>query len=252
VSFTVLIYRKLENPIAFIEDPLLWAASNAYVHFKYFTLLVLPLQMSADWSFDCIPMITSLSDPRIIACVLLYGSTALVFAIATVRYLRALRYRAQSGASGVPRSASTTASTLLFVLCLTIFPFVPASNWLFPVGTLIGERLLYLPSLGYCILLAWLLSIIYHCGDSKCTGSADQTQQSHTLSFGAMMRKVAVLLVVLALIGCYSHLTYERNFAWDSEETLFLSAASVCPESAKVQEVCLVHLQSSTTTTCDR
>jgi len=35
----------------------------------------------------------------------------------------------------------------------SLAPFLPASNLLFFVGTFIGERLLYMPSLGFSILL---------------------------------------------------------------------------------------------------
>ncbi|GFR39825.1 hypothetical protein Agub_g318, partial [Astrephomene gubernaculifera] len=50
----------------------------------------------------------------------------------------------------------------LAVLCgLTVGPFLPAANLFFYVGTFIGERLLYLPSVGFCLLLGerlgWVL-----------------------------------------------------------------------------------------------
>ena len=43
---------------------------------------------------------------------------------------------------------------MVIVVGLVIAPFFPAANILFYVGTFIGERLLYLPSVGYCLLLA--------------------------------------------------------------------------------------------------
>ena len=35
-----------------------------------------------------------------------------------------------------------------------VAPFFPASNVMFYVGTFIGERLLYCPSIGFCMLAA--------------------------------------------------------------------------------------------------
>jgi hypothetical protein len=35
-----------------------------------------------------------------------------------------------------------------------IIPFIPATNLLFYVGFVIAERVLYLPSIGYCLLVA--------------------------------------------------------------------------------------------------
>lgn len=43
---------------------------------------------------------------------------------------------------------------ILFAVALAALPFLPASNLLFPVGFVIAERVLYLPSLGLCLLVA--------------------------------------------------------------------------------------------------
>ena len=39
-------------------------------------------------------------------------------------------------------------------LSLTIIPFLPASNIVYPVGFVIAERILYIPSIGYCLLVS--------------------------------------------------------------------------------------------------
>lgn len=56
-------------------------------------------------------------------------------------------------------SSSTTrairvhlARKLLKTLALTIVPFLPVSNLFFPVGFVIAERVLYLPSIGFLLL----------------------------------------------------------------------------------------------------
>lgn len=43
---------------------------------------------------------------------------------------------------------------ILFSLALLVLPFLPASNLLFPVGFVVAERVLYLPSMGLCLLVA--------------------------------------------------------------------------------------------------
>jgi len=35
-----------------------------------------------------------------------------------------------------------------------VFPFIPASNLFFPVGFVVAERVLYAPSMGFCVLVA--------------------------------------------------------------------------------------------------
>ena len=40
-------------------------------------------------------------------------------------------------------------------LSLLTLPFLPASNLFFPVGFVVAERVLYLPSMGSCLLVAY-------------------------------------------------------------------------------------------------
>ena len=43
---------------------------------------------------------------------------------------------------------------VLMSLSLLILPFLPASNLFFPVGFVLAERVLYIPSMGFCLLVA--------------------------------------------------------------------------------------------------
>jgi hypothetical protein len=47
---------QVENPIPFAE-PLAARLTTGYLHARYARLLVLPLQLSADWSYPCIPYV---------------------------------------------------------------------------------------------------------------------------------------------------------------------------------------------------
>ena len=49
---------------------------------------------------------------------------------------------------------------LLAAVLLLLLPFLPASNLLFPVGFILAERVLYMPSVGYCMLLAHLTTVV--------------------------------------------------------------------------------------------
>lgn len=51
-------------------------------------------------------------------------------------------------------------STCLLGAALLIMPYVPASNLFFPVGFVLAERVLYLPSIGYCLLVSIGFKII--------------------------------------------------------------------------------------------
>ena len=46
---------------------------------------------------------------------------------------------------------------IILYLLLIIVPLLPALNILFPIGTILAERLLFIPSAGYCLLLSEIL-----------------------------------------------------------------------------------------------
>lgn len=64
---------QVENPIAYSDSALTRTLSLGYLHAKYASLLVAPIQLSADWSFACIPLVESLSDPRSLFTLALYA-----------------------------------------------------------------------------------------------------------------------------------------------------------------------------------
>lgn len=55
-------------------------------------------------------------------------------------------------------------SVFLQALCLMVLPFIPASNLFFPVGFVVAERVLYVPSMGFCVLVAHGFKIVSHKG----------------------------------------------------------------------------------------
>lgn len=105
--------------------------------------------------------------------------------------------------------------SVLFGLLLMIFPFLPASNLLFPVGFVVAERILYIPSMGYSILLAIGFQRILH------------SKYSNFVSF-----LLKASLMVLLVIHCCK--TIERNRDWSSAETLFVSGIHVNPNNGKL------------------
>ena len=78
-----------------------------------------------------VPLVTTLADPRNIATIVLFVILAHL-AYAALSHNRAL----------------------LMSLALIAIPFLPASNIFFPVGFVVAERVLYIPSMGYCLLVS--------------------------------------------------------------------------------------------------
>ncbi|KAG5186953.1 hypothetical protein JKP88DRAFT_308400 [Tribonema minus] len=124
----------LENDIAIASSRLERTLSYAFTHWMYAWKLLWPFRLSYDWGYSCIPHVVSPLDWRNLGPLALY--TALI--AATLKGL----------ASGN--------APLLRSLSLLLIPFLPAAQVAFPIGTVLAERLLYVPSLGACALIAGL------------------------------------------------------------------------------------------------
>lgn len=214
-SFILYNFRHLENPIAFASSFMTRVLSSAHLHTRYLSLLVLPINLSADYSFNAIPLVESLSDPRNILSLVAYST--LVISLTITAY-------------GTARGKSD-ASKVLWLLLFGVISFLPASNIFFYVGTMLAERLLYIPSIPFCILLAW--------------SSIKTARTFHSLSTTPVIRYLLLAIMILtsaSLCGWYGWRTQVRNRDWQGESELFTSALEVCPGSAKVwQSVGVLH-----------
>lgn len=96
-------------------------------------------------------------------------------------------------------------------LALLILPFLPASNLFFPVGFVVAERVLYMPSMGFCMLVAYGSQLLAE-------------KKSKKLAW-------ACISVLLLFHGAK---TYMRNWEWESEYTIFMSGLRVNQRNAKL------------------
>jgi len=102
-----------------------------------------------------------------------------------------------------PRSAEA-ALVGLSVLCV---PFLPASNLFFYVGFVVAERVLYLPSVGYCLLLG--------------QGAAELWRRA------APKQRRALFVAAIVLLAAFSARTVQRNRDWNCEESLYRSGIPI-------------------------
>ena len=86
-------------------------------------------------------------------------------------------------------------------LAILILSFLPASNLFFYVGFVVAERILYIPSVGFCLLIAIGADIIWR---------ACNKQQQRL--FSGLLVSVFILSVAR---------TVQRNWDWQNEETLY-------------------------------
>ncbi|KAJ3592079.1 hypothetical protein NHX12_007208, partial [Muraenolepis orangiensis] len=188
-------FTEVDNPASFAESMFLRIVNYNYYYSLNAWLLLCPWWLCFDWSMGCVPLIKSATDWRIVWLLLLW--CVLIGLVSQALCSRNSQRR----------------RTLTLGLVLLAVPFLPACNLFFRVGFVVAERVLYLSSAGYCLLLAYALG--------------------HCCSRWARHRRL-LGVCVLALLGVYVVRCALRSHQWRSEQSLFTSALLVCPLNAKV------------------
>ncbi len=182
------------DPTPFTDNPLVgagfWTAHLTAVEVlgRYVFLLLAPLRLSCDYSYNQIPLAGWSDWKALLALALCLGAVILAFLC---------RRRAPAAA------------------CFSLFFFAalaPASNLLFPIGTIMAERFLYLPAIALigCAVLAW---------------NAAERQWGWARSAGG-------LVLVLVCAACLLR-TWVRNSDWVDNASLWASAVEAAPGSYK-------------------
>jgi 4-amino-4-deoxy-L-arabinose transferase-like glycosyltransferase len=187
----------------FFENPLLgagfWTAriTAAKVIGKYLGLLVWPARLSWDYGYNEIPVfgwgLGNWEDWKAIAA--LFGCAA-----AAVVAIRSWRSR----------------KVVFFAVAFFFATLSPTSNFLILIGTIMGERFLYLPSVGFAVAVVWAFDALWR--------RVPAGQPAYRYVAGAGL---CVLLVGFAAR------TYDRNRDWLDPRRFWLSAAAAAPGSYK-------------------
>ncbi|CAO2607247.1 Protein O-mannosyl-transferase TMTC1 [Lemmus lemmus] len=159
-------------------------------------LLLAPITLCYDWQVGSIPLVESVWDVRNLATILL----AVVMALLSLHCMAAFKRLEHK--------------EVLTGLLFLVFPFIPASNLFFRVGFVVAERVLYMPSMGYCILFVHGLNKLC-AGLSRCGATS-------------LMASTVLLLLL------FSWKTVKQNEIWLSRESLFRSGVQTLPHNAKV------------------
>ncbi len=182
----------LDNPVAAVSRAprILTALAVAG---RYLTLCLWPAPLSPDYSYNQIPLAGSPLDGRVVWGVLLWGS---LLALAARSFIRG------KGAAG-------------FAVGFTLLTFLPVSNLFIPIGTIMGERLFYLPSVGLC----WLAGL-------GCAAIRGRIRRPRLRQM-----RWAVLGGVLVSLTAQ---TVRYGRIWRDAFSLFSHGVSVAPNSAKM------------------
>lgn len=189
------------TPMELMNNPYLKIEGNRYVPFssgekaatiiytlgKYLQLLVFPHPLTHDYYPRHIEMM-SFGHWKVLLSVVAY----LGLIIVCIR--------------GLMRKSVTGYAIGIFIITLSI-----VSNIVFPIGTNMSERFMFMPSLGFAIGLSFLLKKMF----SK--------------------SNVAIPTAILAfVILAFATKTFTRNFAWESDYRLFTTDVKTSSNSAKI------------------
>ena len=145
---------------------------------------------------DTIPPISSLTDPRNL------------LTLATLAGFISIGYYGMIGREPHRRR-------VLFSLCLMVVPFLPASNLFFPVDFVIAERVLYIPSMGFCMLVAY--------------GAWRITKLTPSTKWTPLTRNMIIFLILM-----FSMKTLHRNRDWKNNYTLYESGIKTTPNNIRM------------------
>jgi tetratricopeptide (TPR) repeat protein len=180
----------------FVDNPIVGASfwvgrlTAIKVLARYLLLAIWPVKLSADYSYSEIPLARgSFADWT--------AWIAVAFALSVVAVLW-------------KRSRPA-----FFLACFGFLNLLPASNLLFPIGTIMAERLLYLPLAGWLACLALAIDF-----------AARRTRQAH-------LAPVIIGLIAIA----FATRTWIRNIDWKDDVTMAAASVQASPGSFKVHRL---------------
>jgi hypothetical protein len=187
---------------AFKDNPLMFANSKAsfvltalHIQAVYIWKLIYSFNFCCDYGFNTIPMIESLNDVR--------NLETLVWAVGLLFLIT----------QGLRNAREERDPRLLMGLAWILAPLLPASH-IIPLGTVLAERLLYVPSLGYSILIG--LGV----------------EQLFTEKYKLKLNVAGPIFVVI--LSVYANTIIQRNQDWKSNETLWAADHASHPQNVKM------------------
>ncbi|MGH9426125.1 MAG: hypothetical protein ACRD2L_07470, partial [Terriglobia bacterium] len=173
-----------------VMSPAEFAMSVIYLAGTYWSKLLLPLHLNSFYLFD---PIDSFSEVRFLAALAILSAVGGWITFAWRRF-----------------------SVAAFAAAWVLVTLLPVFNIRGVGANVFSERYLYIPSLGFCMLAAWLA-----------------LQALQQVPSG--VRKVAGISVLALAAVLYSVLTIRRNGDWKDEFVLFSSAVEKSPQSAQMR-----------------
>lgn len=188
------------NPVPMENDRQTRLMTYALIHAMYVKLLAFPTFLCYDYSVDAVPLVRTLGDARLLLVCAAYQTLAQLL-FASLRMLLPCFGPRDLKRSGPAESMRSAREGPILGKAILALSFLPMSNVFFPVGTVIGERLLYIPSAGFLAALvcltrtrrSWLLRAalvaVGGCYAARCSQRVPEWENSITITVADGLRQ---------------------------------------------------------------
>lgn len=202
-------YEYVETPLPYIHDLSVRFGTAFYSLLYYVKLLIAPYQFSFYYGINYIQLQSIWTVWPLVSLVLYVGM--LVGAVLTFRSYRIV-------------------SVMLFFYLAQISM---VSNLVLPMPGIVGERVLFIASLPFCVIVAWIINRLLNTTEDVTEPKKDKkTKESTDIPFQLAISK-GQLTLILVLLVFYTYTTMARNTAWKDTITLFETDMPHLEKSAK-------------------
>ncbi len=186
-----IVYTYDDNSLFASSSVLEQRATALGMFARYVIKSFYPYQLSYDYSFSQIPMVGLISLPAMAGLLIFFGCI----------YLGFIYFKKDP--------------LITFCVAMIVLPLLLTGNLIFNIGATMADRFLFIPTIGSCILICYLIFKLFKALPSQKV-------------FPPTVRYVLVLLIVL-----FSFRSFTRNKDWKSNDTLFSHDVAVVPNSAR-------------------
>jgi len=190
----------MDNPIVGAAGFTERIATSMVVLWKYFTLLILPFPLASDYSYSVIQVV-GFDNIVALLSVLLHAGI-LILAV-----------------KGIKSKSILSFFIFTYLMAVSLFSQIPMI-----IGTMFGERLVFLPSFWFISGAVFIFAIF-----------SKEIFTRGIKEWGDLFKPFSgILSAVLVVVIAYSVMTINRNNDWKTNLTLFIKDASTYPMSVRL------------------